>query len=183
MSPRVGASGEAASEVDERGAGGTIPSFLALPLDDVLSAFAEAGPAPGGGSAAVIAVALAAALCTMAARLSLGHMADAEAVAAETQSIRDDLAPLVDEDPRRYLEVLARRAGRPPPLTPRDRDAPHRRGLVRGGRDADGASSRRVPGWRRWPPGWPRRETRTCGVTPWSPPCWPARAPKRPPPW
>ncbi len=52
------------------GEGGTMASYLAMSLDDVLSAFAEAGPAPGGGSAAVIAVALAAALCTMAARLS-----------------------------------------------------------------------------------------------------------------
>ena len=82
--------------MDEHGAGGTVPSFLALPLDDVLSAFAEAGPAPGGGSAAVITVALAAALCTMAARLSLGAMAGAQAIAAETQSIRDELAPLCD---------------------------------------------------------------------------------------
>jgi len=106
--------------VGERGAGGTDGSYLALPLDAVLSAFADAGPAPGGGSAAVIAVAIAAALCTMAARLSLGDMPGAEAIAEEAQSIREHLAPLCDEDPRSYLAVIAARRA-PPTPDPADR--------------------------------------------------------------
>jgi len=99
-------------DVGKGGENGGAPSYLAMPLDGVLAAFADAGPAPGGGSAAVIAVALAAALCTMTARLS-PDLAGADAMAAETQSIRDDLAPLCDEDPRTYLRVIA--AHRSPP--------------------------------------------------------------------
>ena len=104
----------------DRGEDGTVPSYLGLPLDDVLSAFAEAGPAPGGGSAAVIAVALAAALCTMAARLSQGRLASAESIAAETESIREDLAPLCDDDPQTYLRVIAAHRS-PPTVDPADR--------------------------------------------------------------
>ena len=93
--------------MSERGAGQSLPSYLVMPLDEVLAAFSDAGAAPGGGSAAVIAVALAAALCTMSARLSLRHLPAAEEIAAQAQSIREALAPLCDEDPQTYLRVLA----------------------------------------------------------------------------
>jgi len=106
--------------VSPDGEGGTMASYLAMSLDDVLSAFAEAGPAPGGGSAAVIAVALAAALCTMAARLSRREMPAAEAIAVESESIRADLAPRCDDAPQTYLRVIAAHRS-PPTPDPADR--------------------------------------------------------------
>jgi formiminotetrahydrofolate cyclodeaminase len=78
-----------------------------MPLDGLLEAFSDAGPAPGGGSAAVITVALSAALCVMAARLSTRQMPEAPDMAAEALRIRDDLAPLCDADSETYLRVIA----------------------------------------------------------------------------
>ena len=165
----------------DRGEDGTVPSYLGMPLDDVLSAFAEAGPAPGGGSAAVIAVALAAALCTMAARLSPGRLAAAEAIAAETQSIRDHLAPLCDDDPQTYLRVIA--AHRSPP-TPDPDDRTHRISaalseaaevpmavLEAGARLARLAAQLAEDG------------NPNLRGTRWSPPSWPAPGPRRPRHW
>jgi formiminotetrahydrofolate cyclodeaminase len=82
-------------------------SCRSLPLDGLLEAFSDAGPDPGGGSAAVITVALSAALCVMAARLSTQHMPEATDIAAEASRLRDDLAPLCDADSEAYLRVIA----------------------------------------------------------------------------
>ena len=78
-----------------------------MPLDGLLEAFSDPGPAPGGGGAAAITVALSAALCVMAARLSTRQMPEAPDVAAEAARIRDDLAPLCDADSETYLRVIA----------------------------------------------------------------------------
>jgi formiminotetrahydrofolate cyclodeaminase len=78
-----------------------------MPLDDLLEAFSDPGPAPGGGGAAVIAVALSASLCVLAARRSTRQMTEADDIAAEALSIRDDMAPLCDADSETYLRVIA----------------------------------------------------------------------------
>jgi formiminotetrahydrofolate cyclodeaminase len=83
-----------------------------MPFDELLEAFSDAGPAPGGGGAAVIAVALGAALCVMAARLSARQMAGAPGIEADALAIRDHMAPLCDADSESYLRVVAEH-GRP----------------------------------------------------------------------
>ena len=52
----------------------TAPDYLDLPLGELLDRVASDSPAPGGGSVAAIAVALAAGLAGMAARLSTGQL-------------------------------------------------------------------------------------------------------------
>ena len=59
----------------------TTSEYLDLPLKAFLDLVASGGPAPGGGSVAAIAVALAAGLSGMAARLSAGQLADADELA------------------------------------------------------------------------------------------------------
>ena len=83
------------------------PSFADMALVHLLDAFSDAHPVPGGGGAAVVAVALAASLCAMSARLSVGHVEDAADIAAEALSIRDEITPLCDDDARSYLAVIA----------------------------------------------------------------------------
>ena len=82
-------------------------SCRSLPLDELLEAFSDAGPVPGGGGAAAVAVAVAAALCVMTARLSSRQIEEAHDVAAEALSIRDAMAPLCDADAEIYLRVVA----------------------------------------------------------------------------
>jgi formiminotetrahydrofolate cyclodeaminase len=54
----------------------TAPDYLNLSLGEFLDRVASGGPAPGGGSVAAVAVALAAGLSGMAARLSADQVAD-----------------------------------------------------------------------------------------------------------
>jgi methenyltetrahydrofolate cyclohydrolase len=93
--------------VSERATAGAGRSFLSMPLDDLLEAFSSADPAPGGGGAAVVAVALSASLCAMAARLSARHMPRAQDIVAEALALRDGLAPLCDQDAEAYGRVIA----------------------------------------------------------------------------
>jgi formiminotetrahydrofolate cyclodeaminase len=83
------------------------PSFADMTLHQLLVAFSDANPVPGGGGAAVVAVALAASLCAMSARLSDRHSEHAPDIAAEALAIRAEMAPLCDEDARSYLAVVA----------------------------------------------------------------------------
>jgi formiminotetrahydrofolate cyclodeaminase len=99
---------------------GDVPSYADMTLEHLLDAFSDATAAPGGGGAAVLAVALSAALCAMSARLSTRQMHDAAAIATEAASIRDDMVPLCPRDARSFLDVLAARRlpgerGRPGP--------------------------------------------------------------------
>ncbi len=77
-------------------------------LDDV----ASGTPAPGGGSVAAFAGALAAALAAMVARLTLGRKkyagveADMQPALATAESLRDKLLKAVDEDAAAYAAVL-----------------------------------------------------------------------------
>jgi formiminotetrahydrofolate cyclodeaminase len=66
-------------------------------------------PAPGGGAVAAVAVALAAGLVAMSARLSPGQLDDAVAVAAEADAIRDSALQLADDDAAAYRAVITAR--------------------------------------------------------------------------
>ena len=63
-------------------------------------------PAPGGGAATAVAVALAAGLSGMAARLSADHLADANGLAERADRLRRRVAPLAQEDATAYGHVL-----------------------------------------------------------------------------
>jgi formiminotetrahydrofolate cyclodeaminase len=92
-----------------------LPSFQDSTFGQLLEAFSEATPAPGGGAAAVLAVALSASLCAMTARLSARHMPRAPEIAAEALSIRDTITPLCERDARTYLDVIAAVRSSPEP--------------------------------------------------------------------
>jgi formiminotetrahydrofolate cyclodeaminase len=77
---------------------------------DSLRAYLEdlgsAKPAPGGGSAAALAGALAAALCSMVAAISARKTPELANLADKARSIRDDLLFLMEEDTRAFLELM-----------------------------------------------------------------------------
>lgn len=72
-----------------------------------LDRIAERTPAPGGGGACAVTVAMAAALVAMAARYSGKQLDDAEALAADADGLRADALPLVQADADAYGELLA----------------------------------------------------------------------------
>ena len=63
-------------------------------------------PAPGGGSAAALTVALSAGLTAMAARFSAQQVEESEELAFQADQLRHLAAALVDEDARAYQAVL-----------------------------------------------------------------------------
>ena len=78
--------------------------------------------APGGGSVAAIAGALAASLVAMAARFSTDDWEDAAGAVAQAEALRARLLPLADEDANAYENfLLARRMSRE--VEPELRDA------------------------------------------------------------
>src|SRR5262249_28158104 len=94
--------------------------YLDIRVGEVLDALAAARPDPGGGSAAALAVALAAALCAMTAELSARHLAQAPRLAADSRELLRRAAPLAQADADAYGGVLAaRRAPGPPAGRPR----------------------------------------------------------------
>jgi methenyltetrahydrofolate cyclohydrolase len=102
----------------------TAADYLDLSLGDFLDRVASDRPAPGGGSVAAIAVALAAGLAGMAARLSTGQLADASELAARADASRRRVAPLARADAESYGRVLdAYRETDPETRTLRVRDA------------------------------------------------------------
>src|SRR6266540_5206339 len=80
-------------------------------LEAWIDELASGSPTPGGGSAAALAGALAAALVAMVARLTIGKKAyagvDAQAreILAEAEQLRGELRRLVDEDAAAYAGV------------------------------------------------------------------------------
>jgi methenyltetrahydrofolate cyclohydrolase len=80
--------------------------YLDLPLREFLDLLASDAPAPGGGSVAAVAVALAAGLSGMAARLSAGQLADAGGLADRADAARQRVAPLAGADAESYGRVL-----------------------------------------------------------------------------
>ena len=100
----------------------TAPDYLDLPLGEFIDRVASDSPAPGGGSVAAIAVALAAGLAGMAARLSTGQLSDAPELADQADASRRRVAPLARADAESYGRVLE--ANREPEdRTSRVRDA------------------------------------------------------------
>jgi methenyltetrahydrofolate cyclohydrolase len=84
----------------------TAPDYLDLPLGEFLDRVASYKPAPGGGSVAAVAVALAAGLAGMAARLSTGQLSDAPELAEQADASRLRVAPLARADAESYGRVL-----------------------------------------------------------------------------
>jgi methenyltetrahydrofolate cyclohydrolase len=84
----------------------TTSEYLDLPLGAFLDLVARGNPAPGGGSVAAVAVALAAGLSGMAARLSAGQLADAEGLADRADVAMWRVAPLARIDAESYGLVL-----------------------------------------------------------------------------
>jgi formiminotetrahydrofolate cyclodeaminase len=84
----------------------TTSEYLDLPLRAFLDLVASGEPAPGGGSVAAVAVALAAGLSGMAARLSAGQLADADELADRADAARQRVAPLARMDAQSYARVL-----------------------------------------------------------------------------
>jgi methenyltetrahydrofolate cyclohydrolase len=84
-----------------------VPDYLDVSLGEFLDLVASDAPAPGGGSVAAIAVALAAGLSGMAARLSAGRLADAPELADRADASRRRVAPLAAADAKSYGSVLA----------------------------------------------------------------------------
>ena len=102
----------------------TAPDYLDLPLGELLDRVASDSPAPGGGSVAAVAVALAAGLAGMAARLSTGQLSDAPELAEKADASRSRVAPLARADAESYGRVLdAYRDPDPETRATRARDA------------------------------------------------------------
>ena len=87
------------------------PSAAGPSLDGWIDELAGGAPTPGGGSAAALAGALAAALVAMVARLTIGKKAyagveaQAREILAEAEELRVELRRLVDEDATAYAGV------------------------------------------------------------------------------
>jgi formiminotetrahydrofolate cyclodeaminase len=102
----------------------TTPDYLDLSLREFLDRVASGGPAPGGGSVAAVAVALAAGLSGMAARLSADQLDYAPGLADRADASRRRVAPLARADAESYGRVLdARREPDSETRTERVRDA------------------------------------------------------------
>ena len=84
-----------------------------MTLNDFLSELSSDSPTPGGGSVAALAGALAAALTSMVANLTVGKkkyadvQEDVLAVLAKTESLRLELTELMDEDAAAFDKVMA----------------------------------------------------------------------------
>jgi formiminotetrahydrofolate cyclodeaminase len=85
------------------------PRYLDLSLRTFLGLLAGASPAPAGGAAAALGVALAASLCAMTARVSRRQLPEAAELAAEAERLADLVAPLAQADAEAYGAVLAAR--------------------------------------------------------------------------
>ncbi|CAN5892186.1 hypothetical protein BH23ACT11_BH23ACT11_21480 [soil metagenome] len=67
---------------------------------------ASGEPAPGGGAAAAMSVSLAAALSSMAARLSTAQLSDAGELLEQAEVLRESVAPLAQADATAYERVI-----------------------------------------------------------------------------
>jgi methenyltetrahydrofolate cyclohydrolase len=84
--------------------------YLELPLGRFLDLVASGEPAPGGGAAAAVCVALAAGLTGMAARHALDYLDGAAGLAERTEDLRHRTSRLARADAAAYRRVIA--AGR-----------------------------------------------------------------------
>ena len=83
-----------------------VPDFLGLPLGSFMELVASREPAPGGGASAAVTVALAAALSSMSARFSTGHLVEAPALTERAEQLRSEVMPLARADAAAYGRVL-----------------------------------------------------------------------------
>lgn len=79
--------------------------YLELPLGRFLDLVAAGEPAPGGGAACGVCVSLAAGLASMAARLSLDHLA--AGIAERAEDLRERTSRLARADVAAYGRVIA----------------------------------------------------------------------------
>jgi len=93
-----------------------------LSLPALLEELAAPREVPGAGSALAVALATAAAVVQMAARLSPDSWADAAGVAAQAEALRERAAHLVDEDAELYRTALEARAAADETAKPEQRD-------------------------------------------------------------
>jgi formiminotetrahydrofolate cyclodeaminase len=108
----AGAPDPAGAPLDAGAAPDPAASLAGERLGDLLESLAARTPAPGGGSAAGIVLALAAALCAMAARFS-ARLAAADEIAATADRLRQRAIHLAAEDSLAYAGVLQARRLRP----------------------------------------------------------------------
>jgi methenyltetrahydrofolate cyclohydrolase len=80
--------------------------LLDSPLREFLDTLAGEGPAPGGGSAAAVVVAMSAGIVAMVARASQGHWDEAGGVIGQAETLRARVAPLAQADADAYAEAL-----------------------------------------------------------------------------
>jgi methenyltetrahydrofolate cyclohydrolase len=93
-----------------------------LSLPALLEELASPREVPGAGSALATALALAAAVVQMAARLSPESWADASGVAAQAEALRARATRLVDEDADAYRAALEARDAADETARPEQRD-------------------------------------------------------------
>jgi formiminotetrahydrofolate cyclodeaminase len=89
-----------------------IGDLLDAPLRDFLDTLAGEGPAPAGGSAAALTVAMSAGLVAMVARASKGHWDEAGGVVGQAETLRARITPLAQADADAYVEALRALRGR-----------------------------------------------------------------------
>jgi formiminotetrahydrofolate cyclodeaminase len=95
--------------------------FLDQPLSRFFESVASASPAPAGGAAAAVTVALAAGLSAMAARLSASHLPASAQLVEQAERLRQRAGELAHEDMMAFEAVHAAYA------LPKDRDPEGRR--------------------------------------------------------
>jgi methenyltetrahydrofolate cyclohydrolase len=93
-----------------------------LSLPALLEELAAPREVPGAGSALAVALATAAAVVQMAARLSPESWPDASGVAAQAESLRERATRLVDDDAEAYRRALEARATADETAKPEQRD-------------------------------------------------------------
>jgi formiminotetrahydrofolate cyclodeaminase len=93
-----------------------------LSLPALLEELAAPREVPGAGSALAVALATAAAVVQMAARLSPDSWPDAAGVAAQAESLRERAVRLVDDDADAYRRALEARVAADETAKPEQRD-------------------------------------------------------------
>jgi formiminotetrahydrofolate cyclodeaminase len=86
--------------------------MLGAPLENFLAALARDGVAPGGGSAAAVSVAMAAALTRSVAQLSRDCWAESGGAVAQAEALAERVRPLAELDAHAYDEALSALAER-----------------------------------------------------------------------
>jgi len=101
--------------------------LVSLSVQGFVGKLAEGAPVPGGGSAVALCGALAAALCSMVSRVTLGKESlksaweEMKRIGEEAEALAEHFLVLVDGDADAYQEVVA--AGRLPRKTEEERKA------------------------------------------------------------